>query len=112
LSCEVEFRSICLVLAPSVCENENRSSFHNTSGHAVILYAWIDFDKDGKFGVGEFQSISVANNATTASLSWALPSGTNSGSTYARFRLTNDMLTDNIMTTELDERSLMPMMVK
>jgi uncharacterized repeat protein (TIGR01451 family) len=79
---------------------------HNTSGRAVTLYAWIDFNKDGKFGVGESQSISVANNATTASLSWSVPSGTTIGSTYARFRLTSDSLTDNPTTTDVDERSI------
>jgi uncharacterized repeat protein (TIGR01451 family) len=79
---------------------------HNTSGAAVTLYAWIDFNNDGKFGVGESQSISVANNATTASLSWVVPSGTTSGSTYARFRLTKDSLIDNPTTTDVDERSI------
>ncbi len=76
----------------------------NTSGHAVTLYAWIDFNKDGKFGVGEYQSVSVPNNATAANLSWTVPSGTK-GSTYARFRLTTDSLSDNAATTDVDERS-------
>ncbi len=77
----------------------------NTSGGDAILHAWIDFNKDGKFGAGESQTVSVANNATTASLSWTVPSGTTIGSTYARFRLTTSALSDNTATLDVDERS-------
>jgi uncharacterized repeat protein (TIGR01451 family) len=80
----------------------------NTSGSPVTLYGWIDFNKDGKFGAGEFQSVSVPNNATTANLNWTIPSGTTLGNTYARFRLTTDTLTDNPATTDVDERANIP----
>jgi uncharacterized repeat protein (TIGR01451 family) len=78
---------------------------HNTSGGSATLHAWIDFNKDGKFGVGEYQSVSVPSNATTANLSWTVPSGTTLGSTYARFRLTTSILSDNAETLDVDERS-------
>jgi uncharacterized repeat protein (TIGR01451 family) len=80
----------------------------NTSGQPVKLYGWIDFNKDGKFGAGEYQSVSVPNNATTANLTWTIPSGTTIGNTYARFRLTSDTLTDNVATTDVDERANAP----
>jgi uncharacterized repeat protein (TIGR01451 family) len=80
----------------------------NTSSQPVNLYGWIDFNKDGKFGAGEFQTVSVPSNATTANLNWTLPTGTTLGSTYARFRLTTDTLTDNPTTTDVDERSTTP----
>lgn len=79
---------------------------HNTSSGSATLHAWIDFNKDGKFGGGEYQSVAVGSNATTANLIWTAPSGTTIGSTYARFRLTTTSLTDNNTTTDVDERSI------
>jgi hypothetical protein len=78
----------------------------NTSGGAATLHAWIDFNKNGKFEVGEYKSAAVANAATSANLSWAVPSGTTAGDTYVRFRLTTTALTDNTTTTNQDERSI------
>lgn len=84
----------------------NNIPVKNTSGGDVTLHAWIDFNRDGKFAVGEYQSTTVANNATTANLSWTVPSGAISGKTYARFRITpNALITDNVNTTDVDERS-------
>ena len=78
----------------------------NTSGDNATLHAWIDFDQDGKFEVGEYQSTTVADSATTASLSWTVPGGTTNGNTVVRFRLTGDTLTDDGTTADLDERSI------
>jgi uncharacterized repeat protein (TIGR01451 family) len=77
---------------------------HNTSGGSATLHAWIDFNKNLKFEPGEYQSIAVGNSATTANLSWTVPSGTTIGSSYARFRLTTTSLTDNA-DPGVDERS-------
>jgi uncharacterized repeat protein (TIGR01451 family) len=79
----------------------------NTSGGSATLHGWIDFNKNGKFEAGEYQSIAVANSATTASLNWTVPSGTTLGSSFARFRLTTTTLTDNGTTTMVDERSIL-----
>ncbi len=76
----------------------------NTTGSTATLRAWVDFNNNGSFEAGEFASATVANNATTANLSWTVPAGTVVGSTYARFRLTTQALTDTVGTSE-DERS-------
>jgi uncharacterized repeat protein (TIGR01451 family) len=78
----------------------------NTSGAAATLNAWIDFNKDGVFQASEYTSVSIPANATTANLNWAsIPAGTTAGSTYARFRITTDTLSDNASTATVDERS-------
>jgi uncharacterized repeat protein (TIGR01451 family) len=56
------------------------------------------------FEASELTSTPVANNATSANLSWTVPSGSTAGTTYARFRLTTQALTDD-PGTSMDERS-------
>jgi hypothetical protein len=83
----------------------NNIPVKNTSVTAATLHAWIDFNKDGVFQASEYTSVSIPANATTANLNWAsIPTGTTAGSTYARFRITTDTLSDDTATTE-DERS-------
>ncbi len=78
----------------------------NTSGSTATLHAWIDFNQDGKFSTSEYQSTTVASGISTANLSWTVPGGVTSGSTYARFRITqNELIEDNVATTDVDERS-------
>ena len=80
---------------------------HNTSVDNATLHAWIDFNKNGQFELGEYKSAAVANNSTSASLNWTVPTGTLPGSTHVRFRLTTDnTLTDNSGTNNVDERSI------
>ena len=57
---------------------------------SATLHAWIDFDRDGVFDAGEYQSAAVSQNDTSANLNWTVPTGTIVGETYARFRLTSD----------------------
>ncbi len=78
---------------------------HNTSGQNATLHAWVDFNQNGKFEAGEYQSTTVNNNATTANLSWTIPGSITGGKTYARFRLTSNSLSDDTATTDIDERS-------
>jgi hypothetical protein len=83
----------------------NNIPIKNTSVTAATLHSWIDFNKDGVFQASEYTSVSIPANATTANLNWAsIPAGTTAGSTYARFRITTDTLSDDTATTE-DERS-------
>jgi hypothetical protein len=83
----------------------NNVPVKNTSVTAATLHSWIDFNKDGVFQSSEYTSVSIPANATTANLNWAsIPAGTTAGSTYARFRITTDTLSDDTATTE-DERS-------
>jgi choice-of-anchor A domain-containing protein/uncharacterized repeat protein (TIGR01451 family) len=83
----------------------NNIPVNNTTGSDTTLYAWIDFNKNGVFEANEFSSTTVANNATSANLSWTVPAGTTEGATYARFRITSDVLADNLATANVDERS-------
>ncbi|MBE9046450.1 DUF11 domain-containing protein [Pleurocapsales cyanobacterium LEGE 10410] len=76
----------------------------NTDGDAT-LHGWVDFDKDGKFEEGEYQSAAVTSTDTTANLTWSVPVGTTPGDSYVRLRLTSDTLNDNTDTSDIDERS-------
>ena len=94
----------------------------NTTGTNATLHAWIDFDRDGQFEAGEYQSATVANGATSVNLNWditnilnlddpALIRSTLAGDTHARFRLTTDELIDETSSTDplipanVDDRS-------
>ncbi len=46
-------------------------SVNNTTGAAATLHAWIDLNNNGRFESTEYQSVSVANNATTAAFSFS-----------------------------------------
>jgi uncharacterized repeat protein (TIGR01451 family) len=74
----------------------------NTSGSNATLAGWIDFDRDGVFQADEGVTATVANNATTATLTWNNIGSTGPnivvGPTYARFRLTTDPLTTGTPT--------------
>ena len=76
----------------------------NNSGSNAVLYAWIDFDRNGKFEANEYQTATIQAGDTSASLSWNIPLTTLPGVTHARFRLTSDVLTDE--TGSLDPLSL------
>ena len=71
---------------------------HTTGGDATLI-GWIDFDRSGTFESDEAVSVDVANNATSATLTWDdtdananndLPDDIVAGSTFARFRLSKD----------------------
>lgn len=70
--------------------------FYNNSGSTATLYGYIDFNKDGDFNdANESTSVtSLPSNANaagtagrTASLTWTVPGGTTSGSSYLRLVL-------------------------
>ena len=66
----------------------------NNTGSEATLHAWIDFNQNGKFEEGEYQTVPV-NEEESVSLSWDIPVETSVGDTHARFRLTTDDLGDN-----------------
>ncbi len=68
------------------------------------LYAWIDFDGDGAFETTEFASATVTGGAVQGALNFSGFGATmNAGTTFARFRLTNDTLTSaNFATSASD----------
>ncbi|UUV22321.1 GEVED domain-containing protein [Paenimyroides aestuarii] len=59
----------------------------NTTGLAATLRGWIDFNKNGTFEAAESTSVTVANGATSVSLTWTGISGISAGSTYFRLRI-------------------------
>jgi hypothetical protein len=81
----------------------------NSTGSTATIYAWIDFNRNGSFEDVEYATASVANGATTATLTWDLSSFTcegtlKAGVSYLRMRITTDALTDVSGTTNIDER--------
>ena len=78
----------------------------NTTGSDATLSAWIDFDQDGRFEESEYNSATIASDGSTASLSWNVPNSATVGTTYARFRLTTNSLSDDGNTADVDERSI------
>ncbi|MBC9932683.1 DUF7507 domain-containing protein [Chitinophaga qingshengii] len=90
----------------------------NTTGTVANLEGWIDFNRNGTFDPGEATGTTVANNATSATLTWnnvntlITGGGISGGITYARFRLTTDPLTATstvgaAMDGEVEDYSLM-----
>ncbi len=60
----------------------------NTTGATTTLKGWIDFNRNGVFDVSESATISVANGATSATLTWSGLSGITLGENlYSRFRI-------------------------
>ncbi|PTB31671.1 hypothetical protein DAT36_15595, partial [Photobacterium phosphoreum] len=77
----------------------------------AYLYAWIDFDRNGRFDHDEFIdtgviTIPATSGVTSEMLSWSGMSGrvvdTN---TYMRIRITHELLTDSVTGTTEDPRS-------
>ncbi|BAY61052.1 hypothetical protein NIES22_11130 [Calothrix brevissima NIES-22] len=67
----------------------------NNTSSARPLVGWIDFNKDGVFAASEGVSQSVPNNASSQNitLTWTGLSGLTTGTTYARFRISDGALT-------------------
>jgi uncharacterized repeat protein (TIGR02059 family) len=74
------------------------------------LCAWIDFDRDENFAYSERAcAVDPVANATSATLTWTVPTVVGSGITYARVRLSYDVLTvatGKVGTGEVEDYSL------
>ena len=64
---------------------------NNSTGAAATLYAWIDFNNNGRFEAGESASTTVANNSISATVSFSAAQVNNiaaaTGKVYMRLRL-------------------------
>jgi len=84
--------------APLTTADTNYSvdvAVRNTGSTAATLYGWIDFNHDDVFsGASEFATVAVPVGATSVTLNWTGLSGLSAESTFARFRLTTDTLTN------------------
>ncbi|WP_281271815.1 GEVED domain-containing protein [Leucothrix pacifica] len=69
------------------------------------LTAWIDFDGDGAYQQDEFASADVIAGVVQTDLDWTFTDIMAAGTTYARLRLTSNVLSDEAATETIDERS-------
>ncbi|WP_294304347.1 GEVED domain-containing protein, partial [uncultured Chryseobacterium sp.] len=90
----------------------------NTTGSNAMLYAWLDTNSNGRFEAGEYTAVNVANNATTATISFSavqvnlIPAATSK--VYLRLRLIQpsagaSIADDNFTATTntvVDERAI------
>ena len=78
----------------------------NNTGANANLYAWIDWNNDGKFSSSEILVRSVGTGTANVTLTWSgLPTSGLNSKLYMRTRITSAGLTDDISTTNIDERS-------
>lgn len=74
------------------------------------LYAWIDWDKDGKFESTEIAPVITSKHSALASTTYFLrfkaPGTQTTGRTYLRLFLSKTTLIDNLSTADIDERSI------
>jgi hypothetical protein len=74
------------------------------------LYAWIDWDKDGKFESTEIAPVITSKHSALASTTYFLrfkaPGTQTAGRTYLRLFLSKTALIDNLSTADIDERSI------
>lgn len=59
----------------------------NTTGKTATIKGWIDFNRNGVFDASEGTTATVANGATTATLTWTGLSGLTAGKLYSRIRI-------------------------
>ncbi|MFZ1345160.1 GEVED domain-containing protein, partial [Thiothrix eikelboomii] len=78
---------------------------HISATGTGTLHAWIDFNQDGVFSATEYKAVAVTAGTLARSLSWNGITVSSAGTTYARFRFTSSVLTDNAGTSSLDERA-------
>ncbi|WP_299636261.1 GEVED domain-containing protein, partial [uncultured Tenacibaculum sp.] len=101
-----------LALIPNIDINSSSYTLNipyvNTTGVDATIYAWIDFDRNGTFEDNEeFTSTVASSGGTSALLIWSFPADITSGTTYMRFRITSDVLTDTT-SGGIDDRALGP----
>ncbi|PSU23543.1 L-type lectin domain-containing protein [Photobacterium kishitanii] len=83
----------------------------NSSSVNAYLYAWIDFDRNGRFDRDEFSAndvitIAAGSAGSTELLQWTSMSGrSNNTDVYMRVRLTHELLTDSVTGANEDPRS-------
>ncbi|PSU84881.1 hypothetical protein CTM93_06785 [Photobacterium phosphoreum] len=81
----------------------------NTTGSDAYLYAWVDWNNNGRFDADEAVSgmpLTVANSDTSATITWnTLPSLTTGATYYVRMRLSDVVLTGSPTGSDEDPRS-------
>lgn len=81
----------------------------NTTGSDAYLYAWLDFDNNGRFDSDEGVSgmpITISNGASSVTLTWSnLPALVSGESHYLRIRLSDSVITGSSSGSDEDPRS-------
>ena len=99
-------------LSASATSYQLRVTATNNTPTTANLYGWVDFNQNGLFEVNESMVAVVPANsgAATYTLNFSIPAGVvlNPGSTFARFRLTTDTLTQGPDATGQDTASVGP----
>ncbi|WP_235011229.1 GEVED domain-containing protein, partial [Photobacterium aquimaris] len=99
------------VLSTTQSDYSAVATITNNSANPAYLYAWIDFDRNGRFDHDEFINSGVitvpaASGVTTETLLWSSMSGrTNDTNIYLRVRLTHELFDDTVTSTTEDPRS-------
>ncbi|WP_235011228.1 GEVED domain-containing protein, partial [Photobacterium aquimaris] len=99
------------VLSTTQSDYSATATITNNSTEPAYLYAWIDFDRNGRFDRDEFINSGVitvpaASGVTTETLSWSSMSGrTNDTNIYLRMRLTHELFDDAVTGATEDPRS-------
>lgn len=76
---------------------------------AATVHAWIDMNGDGRFTADEYTSVVLRANSgkQTVNLVWPIViNGLGDKNLYMRIRVSQNVLTDNIYTYDVDERSI------
>jgi hypothetical protein len=77
---------------------------------AATIYAWIDFNRDGKFAANELQTATVPASTVNTEYTFtyaksSFTSNIKAGTSYARLRITTYPVADSTGSTDVDERS-------
>lgn len=82
-------------------------AYTNNTGAAANLYAWIDWDNDGKFESTEIFTATVPVGSGNIQATWAgLPVNMGFSNTYLRVRINSQALSDAPGTADIDDRSI------
>lgn len=88
-SADEEAISSAINIPRSATSYSQTLSVTNTSGANAFLSGWVDYNKNGLFDDSEKATATVANGATSATLTWSSLSGLTFGGSYMRLRISS-----------------------
>jgi hypothetical protein len=91
----LSFPSISGIINSAIAPYSVNLAVTNITGAAANLCGWIDWNNNGVFDASESTCTTIANGATSVTLTWTsqvLTGPVGTAGTYARFRITSDAL--------------------